>query len=267
MGEGDHMVFLGTGGARQVVARQLRRSAGIYLCIAGHSMLVDPGPGALVACADADPPIRLSELDAALLTHRHIDHSGDLNAVIDAMTVGGWRRRGEVFVPGDCLEGDHAVVLQYLRDFPDRIVRLEPESSYRTGPVSFATSVRHAHGAETYGLRFRLTEMDLSLVADTAWFDELPAAYAGADVLVVSVVLTEPARRPEIQHLSVPEAERLIGAVEPGMAVLTHFGRHMLEAGPERLAQEMSERLSRPVLAADDGLRLDLPPRHDRSGR
>jgi len=266
MGEGDYILFLGTGGARQVVARQLRRSGGISLHVAGRRMLIDPGPGALVACADADPPIPLSELNAVLLTHRHIDHSGDLNAVIDAMTAGGWRRRGDVFAPGDCLEGEHAVLLEYLRDFPDRIVRLEPETEYCSGPVRFATSVRHAHGAETYGLRFRLEKINLSLVADTAWFDGLPAAYAGSDVLVVSVVLTEPATRPEIQHLSAPEAERLIGGVRPRLAVLTHFGRRMLEAGPERLAREMSERLGRPVLAAWDGMRLDLPPRQDRMG-
>ncbi len=259
MDAADHMVFLGTGGARHVVARQLRRTAGIYLQSCGRRLLIDPGPGALVACAEADPPIRPDELDAVLLTHRHIDHSGDLSAVVDAMTVGGWQQRGEVFAPRECLEGQHAVLMQYLRTFPDRVVSLEPQGDYTIGPLAFSTSAPHAHGVETYGLRFRLPNCHLSLVADTAWFEALPEEYAGSDVLVVNVVLTEPPARPEIQHLSVPEAERLIAAIGPRLAVLTHFGRWMLELGPDQVARDMADRLGRPVLAARDGMRLDLP--------
>ncbi len=259
MDAGDHIVFLGTGGARHVVAQQLRRTAGIYLQACGRGVLIDPGPGALVACAGADPPIRPDELDAVLLTHRHIDHSGDLSAVVDAMTVGGWRPRGEVFAPGECLEGQHAVLMHYLRTFPDRVVSLKPQSDYAVGPLAFSTSAPHAHGAETYGLRFHVPDCCLSLVADTAWFDALAEEYAGSDVLVLNVVLTEPAGRPEIQHLSAPEAERLIAAVRPRLAVLTHFGRWMLEVGPEQVAQGMADRLGQRVLAARDGMRLELP--------
>ncbi len=259
MDAGDHIVFLGTGGARHVVAQQLRRTAGVYLRACGRQALIDPGPGALVACAEADPPIRPDELDAVLLTHRHIDHSGDLSAVVDAMTVGGWHRRGEVFAPAECLEGQHTVLLHYLRTFPERVVGLRPQSDYEIGALSFSTSAPHAHGAETYGLTFRMPGCRLALVADTAWFDALPEEYAGADVLVLNVVLAEPPGRPEIQHLSMPGAERLIAAVQPRVAVLTHFGRGMLEVGPEELARQMADRLGRPVLAARDGMRMELP--------
>ena len=44
----DRLVFLGSGGARIVVAKQVRASGGIYFNLAGTSFLVDPGPGALV---------------------------------------------------------------------------------------------------------------------------------------------------------------------------------------------------------------------------
>ena len=40
--------FLGTGGARWVVAKQIRSSGGFWLQTDGANIHVDPGPGALV---------------------------------------------------------------------------------------------------------------------------------------------------------------------------------------------------------------------------
>ena len=57
---------------------------------------VDPGPGALVRALSHVPPCNPRELDAIVLSHKHLDHSGDVNVVIEAMTSGGFRRRGAV---------------------------------------------------------------------------------------------------------------------------------------------------------------------------
>lgn len=254
----DYTIFLGTAGARFVMAQQRRASAGIYLHLNGRRIFLDPGPGALVACSRHRPRIDPAQTDSVVLTHGHIDHSGDVNAVIDAMTAGGWNRRGEVFAPRDCLEGVHRVVLNYLHEYPERMVALEPQTDYRTGEVAFATSAPHHHGSETYGIRFRRAQGDLSFVADTRWFDELPASYQGSRTLVVSVVLLEPPTKPAIQHLCVAEAEDLLDAVQPQKAVLTHFGTRVLEAGPEQIADRMSKRLGMAVLAARDGMRMDV---------
>ena len=51
MGEENHLKFLGTAGARHVVARQIRYSAGTYLRAGGRDIMIDPGPGTLVRCA------------------------------------------------------------------------------------------------------------------------------------------------------------------------------------------------------------------------
>jgi phosphoribosyl 1,2-cyclic phosphodiesterase len=55
---------------------------------------VDPGPGALVRALSALPPCVPQELDAIVLSHKHLDHAGDVNAMIEAMTSGGFRPRG-----------------------------------------------------------------------------------------------------------------------------------------------------------------------------
>src|SRR5665213_3657417 len=93
--------FLGTGGARWVVAKQIRSSGGFWLQADGTNIHVDPGPGALVRA--------LTQLD----------HAGDINAMIEAMCQGGWRPRGALCAPRDALdEGQQPVVYPYARCAP-----------------------------------------------------------------------------------------------------------------------------------------------------
>jgi len=93
----DHIKFLGTAGARFVVARQLRASAGVFIKMKGSNIILDPGPGTLVRCAKSKPPIDIAALDAVILSHAHIDHTNDANILIDAMTGGGLKKRGILF--------------------------------------------------------------------------------------------------------------------------------------------------------------------------
>ena len=53
----NYIKFLGTAGARFVVARQLRSSAGIWMNVEGDNILIDPGPGTLVKCFSSRPKL------------------------------------------------------------------------------------------------------------------------------------------------------------------------------------------------------------------
>ena len=254
----EFVKFLGTAGARFVMARQLRYSAGTFLSLAGRSIMLDPGPGTLVRCAKSRPRIDPATLDAVILTHAHVDHSGDVNAVLDAMTAGGFRPRGRLFAPRECLEGRDAVVLPYLRPCVEEVVVLGPHCTYSLDPLEFTTSCRHQHPLETYGLKFRLAGGVLAFLVDTLFFEGLIEEYAGADVLVLNVVRAEARPSSTVMHLTAQDARRIIAAVRPRKAVLTHFGMTMLEARPGELAQAMTDELGVQVIAASDGMTLDL---------
>src|SRR5437588_7252374 len=114
------ILFLGTGGARFVVARQIRASGGMWMRFGRTQIHVDPGPGALVRALSHVPPCNPRELDGIALSHKHLDHSNDVNVMIEAMTSGGFHRRGTVLAPADALEGEH-VVLPYAQKFVERI--------------------------------------------------------------------------------------------------------------------------------------------------
>jgi phosphoribosyl 1,2-cyclic phosphodiesterase len=194
-----------------------------------------------------------ARLDAVILTHKHLDHAGDVNAVIEAMTTGGTRRRGLVFAPRDAYEDD-PVILRYIRDYPEETRVLEPEGRYEIGAIAVETPLRLRHPVETYGLRFRGSRCTVSLIACTGYFPELEQAFSG-DVLILNVVYKEPR---DAIHLAVPDARRLIAAVRPKLAVLTHFGMTMLRAEPWKLADSLTRETGVRVLAARDGWRLRL---------
>ena len=82
----NYLKFLGTGGARVVVAKQARSSGGIWLSLQGVNLLLDPGPGALVRCWSSRPKMDPTDLDGIIISHKHLDHTGDVNAMIEGMT-------------------------------------------------------------------------------------------------------------------------------------------------------------------------------------
>ncbi len=258
MSSADLIKFLGTAGARYVVARQLRYSAGTLIRLGGQSILLDPGPGTLVRLAKSKPAVDLTTLDAIVLSHGHIDHSTDVNVLIDGMTEGGFNRRGRLFAPRDCLEGENAVVLDYLRGFLDEIVTLGPGCQYRQGEVGFSTSAPHDHGTETYGFIFDYRGSKISFMVDTRFFPELLASYAGSDILVINLVRYKPHANPDVRHLCVDDAREILRSIRPRKAVLTHFGMTMIRAKPWVVAQRLSDELGLDVSAASDGMTLEL---------
>ncbi len=249
----EHTVtFLGTAGARVMMASQILASGGLWFNLGGTEMLLDPGPGTLVRAIKA----RLSprRLAAIILSHKHLDHSGDVNVMIEAMAEGGFRRRGVLLAPADALDED-PVVLRYLRPFLERIEVLKEGGQYQVENVSIRTPLRHLHAVETYGLMLQTEQYRISCVVDTRYFDQLCEHYQG-DLLILNLMRVEPSA--PLDHLSVPDAARIIKCLKPRVALLTHFGLTMWRAKPWTVAQRLSEETGVRVIAASDGLRFDL---------
>lgn len=250
----DFLKFLGTAGARFVMITQLRASGGIWISCEGTNALIDPGPGCIVRCAASRPKLDPSSLNAIILTHRHLDHSNDINVMIEAMTEGGFKKRGIVFCPQDSL-GKDSVILNYLKKFPEKIEVLRENGFYKAGAFGFQTSMKHLHPVETYGLKFKIKKISVSVLTDTKYFEKLKEFYR-TDIVIISVVFFQP--HPGIDHLSLRDVEDLIKEIKPKKAILSHFGMTMLKAKPHLQAQELSQKTGIEVLAAYDGMTLNF---------
>jgi ribonuclease BN (tRNA processing enzyme) len=246
------ITFLGTAGARFMVSRQLAASGGMWLSLGGTEILVDPGPGSIVQSTKRK--LRGEKLSAIILSHRHLDHSADVNIMIEAMTNGGFKKKGQLFAPADCL-GDEPVVFSYLRGFVEGTTLLREGGSYQVGNISFSTPVRHIHPVETYGMVFEAGGHRFSYIADTRYFDGLVQAYA-AEMLIINVVFLE--SPPRADHLTIPDVARLVAAIRPKIAILNHYGMHVWQAHPWELAEAMTRETGVKVIAARDGMKFDL---------
>jgi ribonuclease BN (tRNA processing enzyme) len=252
----DFVKFLGTAGARVVVARQLRASGGIWLSLDGTNILIDPGPGALVRCFKARPKLDPTTLSGIVITHKHLDHAADINVMMEAMTIGGREKRGTVLAPGDALSGSDPVIYKYIRPFVDRIEKLKAKGRYRIGTVKIATSVRHHHGVETYGLVFTgRSGKKIAYITDTKFFPGLAASYKKAPIVIISVLT--PQANP-FDHLSLEDVKAIVKTLKPKVVILTHFGLRMIKAKPWLMAEELSRELKTRVIAASDGLAFDF---------
>jgi ribonuclease BN (tRNA processing enzyme) len=246
--------FLGTAGARYVVAKQLRASGGILLTLEGERILIDPGPGCMVRLATSRPKIDPAQIDTIILTHKHIDHSSDVNALIDGMTAGGLQKKGTLIAPHDALEGD-PVVLRYLRDYLDEIIVTKEGMRLERNDHTIEAPRRVRHSVETYGFLFRTSSGILSHIPDTLYFPELVDDFR-ADVTIINVVLAK--NRGGIDHLDLNDARVILAAMRPKAGILTHFGMSLLKLKPFEMARRMEEEIGVKVIAAKDGMSIDM---------
>jgi len=247
--------FLGTAGGRFVVARQVRKSGGTWLTLDDTNVLIDPGPGSLIRILSSKPKLNPRDLDGIILSHRHLDHSNDVNIIIEAMTKGGWDKKGVLFTPKDTLEGD-PVVLKYIRNYLEKIEIIKENESYKIGNISFETPIKHIHhGVEGYGFNIFGKNNSISIITDTKYFNGLESYYNG-DLLVLNVVFYK--NKLDLEHFDIKDAEKIISTNKPKLTVLSHFGMTMVKAKPWKIAEKLSNKLGVKIIAASDGMEIDL---------
>jgi phosphoribosyl 1,2-cyclic phosphodiesterase len=252
--------FIGTGGARWVVAKQIRSSGGFWVRTDATNIHVDPGPGALVRALSQIPPCDPATLDAIVLSHKHLDHAGDVNVMIEAMCQGGWRPRGAICAPLDALDpASEPVVLPYARRFvPREWVVSENGGPFAVGDVELRASLRLQHPVEAYGLHFRSNGTTISYLPCTRYFDAIIEDYRAQtpDVLILNVLRYRDTM--DVDHLTYDDARALIDGIRPGAAIMSHFGTRMLERDPKRLAYEIEDATGVKTFAAYDGWTYDV---------
>ncbi len=248
------LLFLGTAGGRRVTFRQLRASGGFLVELGPWRVHVDPGPGALIRLVQCgiDP----GSVDAILLTHRHLDHSGDVNTLIEARTMGGWTRGGVLFAPRDALEGKDPVVFRYHRRNLDRVEELSPEWETTWNGFSFRALWPHVHnGVETYGLAIMGEGVKVGYVSDGRGEGGLGDLYRGMDLLIINTTFRYPR---DMDHLSVEDALPLLQKARPQLALITHFSMEMTKGVAEEAAIYLRERTGVRTLPVRDFMELTL---------
>jgi ribonuclease BN (tRNA processing enzyme) len=249
--------FLGTAGARFMMLSQRRATGGLWFSYGGCSGVVDPGPGSLVQICKAEPPLSPIDISVLILTHRHIDHSCDLNPLTEGMTLKSSERRGEILMTEDCTEPGDSVLLGYFQNKVKFIHRhADGKRTALPGNVTIESVIHAHHGVQCYGLIFRRPGLPTwGLVSDTAALPNFPERYRECEILLLNVTMVFP--RSRLDHMSLPDAASLLQLVRPRLALITHMGGMMLDYGAEKIESKLATKHTKTV-AATDGLVIDL---------
>lgn len=252
----SRIFFLGSGGGRWNTIAQHRATGGFRIELEREQIHVDPGPGAIAKCKEFG--INARKTSAVACTHCHLDHYNDLEVMVEAMSMGE-KKKGVLLGSRSVLEGFEsfeAVVSEYHKSLPERVEILEPEKSIGLGECT-VLPLRTKHDDPTCcGLRFRTKFGDVSYTSDTEYFEGLAELHKGARILVVNVMRPDASRIPG--HLCTEDAIKLLKETMPEVAVLQHFGIKMVFANPQLQAKRAERESGVKVIAASDGMRLDL---------
>ncbi len=249
------IVLLGSGGGRNVFSSQIRGTGGFVIITDKFSIHVDPGEGALVRARMYRVNIR--EVRYILVSHVHLDHANDVNAVIDAITIGGIKQRGVLLASESVLketpEFGYPIVskthLSYLdhyevlREYEDENLKVE--------------AIRAKH-SDPYALSMKIYVEDkvIGYTGDTAYFPELAKFFEGVDLLIANTLY--PFKLRSDKHLNLDDALKLAKLAKPKKLLITHFGKRVIREGPAKAAEIISQRSGVKTIAAKDGLTILL---------
>ena len=247
------IVFLGTGQGSQVVGRGRLSSGGFVLQVDENQFHIDPGPNVLMQSALCG--INVRGTNGVFVTHRHLHHCNDLNVLVDAMTVHGVDKQGVLVGEESVVEGnaEHASILTpRFRGFLEKTLVLQPRQRIGINSVEVA-GLTTSHGeTPSIGFSFYTPYFSLAYTGDTTLTEELIQDLKGVHILVMNVpTLTKDESK---GNMSVEDAIDLITAVEPRLAILTHFGGEMLQADPLHQVREINKATGVQTIAARDGM-------------
>ncbi len=257
--------ILGAGGALPTTTHN---PAAYLVEVDGCTLILDPGPGALVRLARAGLlPNGVDDIERVLLSHLHPDHSLDLPALLFALhsplpestqplEIGGpegLRRllTGFTNIYGRWLEPrQRDLVLTELS--PGRTMELPGAGSITSFAVNHPQDRLSAH---SLGFIFRDKHGHRVVYSgDTGPSARLEEAARGADLLVVECSTPDDMRTPG--HMCPQEVGRLCAAAEPRRVVLTH---QYPPAAALDLAVLVGNDFDGPVVQAVDGTVLTVP--------
>jgi len=245
------IIFLGTGQGSFVVGKQIRSSAGFILQSGENQFHIDPGPSALAKAAEYGVNIRANT--AIFVSHSHINHSNDINAVIDAMTYSGFDKKGVLIANSTVVNGSEElrpVLSGYYRDFLERFIVMQPNQRVALNEIEILTLKTLHSEQNTLGFKFFTPEFVLTYSSDTSYSPELVKQYKNSNILILNVPYLKRGK----YNLCVEDAIKIIKEVNPRLAIIQHFGVEMTKADPLYQIREIQKATKVQTVAAKDGM-------------
>jgi len=253
------IIFLGTGGGRVNLIKQVRATAGFRINSKIANIHVDPGPGALLHSIKnhQDP----TSLDAIIVTHEHTDHITDARVLIEGMSSYALKKRGILIGSKsviDGLDGQDRGIGRWHQAKTESVysASFNERKTFRTEKGSFdfeAFQLKH-EDPSTFGFKMWIEDKIIGYISDTQLLPSLGRDFSGCDVLIINCIKPEGDRYEG--HLKLADVVEITKEARPKQCVITHFGMKMIHAGPAKEALIAENASGIKTTAAKDGMRI-----------
>lgn len=245
------ILFLGTGGDIAVTSKQKRASGGIIIQVDECQFHVDPGPGALVQAARHG--INVRDHTGIIVSHSHLGHCNDVNALIAAMTLNGIDKHGILVANESFLKS--GFLTEFHQKCVEKIIPATPGKKIAIENTEIR-ALKTAHGDEqAVGFKMFTPKFILSYTSDTTYKKELVEQYSKSDILILNHKHPFKTKKPD--GLASEDIIKIIKKTKPKLAVLTHFGNKLMNTNPIYEARDIQKETGVQVIAAEDGMNID----------
>jgi len=249
------IIFLGTGGDASVIGRQVLGSGGIIIQTEDNQFHIDPGPGATLRARMYG--VNLRENTAVLVSHSHLGHANDVNAVLAAMSHNGLDRKGVLIASESVIKGmdTHPILTQFHKTCVEKVIIARKDQ--RIGIETTEIQILPAHHKDLSAMGFKLYTPNFVLTysGDTAYDKDIIEYYKNSDILILNVPY--PAKSGKKDGLTADDAIKILKQTKPSLAILTHFGNKMLQADILVETRHVQVETKVQVIAAKDGMKVN----------
>jgi len=251
----SRLVFLGTAGNLGVVSKQSRSSGGFIVQVGEIQMHIDPGPGALTNAALCG--INTRAHTAILVSHAHLNHCNDINALINAMTLNGLDSHGVLIAPESVINGtEHIkpVLHTHFANHLEKIIVAQPNKKIAMENIEVHTLAAKHSDLHSLGFKIFTPDFVLAYSGDTSYTTDVAEQYEGADILVLNCQNPGKSKEP---GLCSADVIKILKKAKPKLCILTHFSQKMLDAKPMYETRDIKLQSGVQVISAEDGMIVD----------
>ena len=250
------IVFLGTGGGRINLVKQVRATGGFRINSKSANIHVDPGPGSLVhSIKNRQDPLKL---DCIIVSHNHTDHVSDAQVLVEGMTGYCLKKRGLLICSRNVVEQNGISRWHQSKIGTVHVAEFGEKKTFKTEKGSFDIEIiEMKHKDEpTFGFKLDIDGVVIGYVSDSEYVESFGTDFAGCDYLIVSCLKPEHDRY--VGHMTTAGVTRILKKAKPKQAIIMHFGMKLLRLGPANVAKEIEEKTGVRTLAAKDGMRIGI---------
>ncbi|MBY9005859.1 MAG: hypothetical protein KGD63_03790 [Candidatus Lokiarchaeota archaeon] len=260
----DELIILGSGGGRHHVRTQYRATGGLLFKFNNTQAHIDPGPGAIVRLNQYNEDPTKTELFIA--THLHLDHTGDMGAIIESSRESLYDKNKKFFKKGTLITTSDTlpVISKYHLNMLENIIEFKAGNCLRFKNAKIiGTKVMHSNN-EGFGIRFNFDSYSIAYSSDTTIFDGFAKQFNGVNILILNLL------RPDSvsckRHLATDQVLPYLKKIDPipNAIILNHFGVYMdSPLSKKNYIPSQVEKIKKftnieKIIAAEDGLRLKI---------